>query len=202
MFTLFSWYDIARYIPHFKVTIFHLLIFGICILCLPFRILCVTLYSHAVYGWKDTFPIEVRKGGTLILTVGYLKGKPLDRILFGVNYDTNGERNSLLVCLLHCNSYWPDFSDASVDRTSFTLGTEDEQLEVTVLDDGQPVLDDRTITITLVRVAGGSTHDIIISEATLIIPASMLSLLWELQLNGVTIHNRVLWVKISHRAAM
>ena len=64
-----------------------------------------------------------------------------------------------------------------MDRTSFTLGTEDEQLEVTVFDDAQPVLDDKNITITLIRVAGGSTHDIIISEATLIIPASMLSLL-------------------------
>ena len=62
-----------------------------------------------------------------------------------------------------------------MDRTSFILGTEDEPLQVTVLHDGQPVLDDRTITITLVRVAGGSTHDIIISKATLIIPASMLS---------------------------
>ena len=140
--------------------------------------LCVTLlFSHAVYGWKDTFPIEVRKGDRLILTVGYLKGTPLDRVYFNVDYDTNGERNSLPVCFLHCNTYWHEFSETSVDRTCFTLGTEDEGLLVTVLDDGQPVLDDRNITITLVRVAGGSTHDIIISEATLIIPASMLSFL-------------------------
>ena len=48
--------------------------------------------SHAVYGWKDTFPIEVRKGGTLILTVGYLKGTTLGRVLFRAEYDTNGER--------------------------------------------------------------------------------------------------------------
>ena len=62
-----------------------------------------------------------------------------------------------------------------MDRTPFILGTEDEPLQVTVLDDGQSVVKDRNITITLVRVAGGSTHDIIISEVTLIIPASMLS---------------------------
>ena len=134
---------------------------------LHFIINCHIIAIYTVYGWKDLFPIEVRKGGTLILTVGYLKGTPLDRVLFDVGYDTNGEKE---FTLMQCNRY-PDFSDVSVDRTSFILGTEDEPLQVTVLDDGKTVLDDRTITITLVRVAGGSTHDIIISEATLIIPA-------------------------------
>ena len=81
--------------------------------------------------------------------------------------------SSLLLCLLL--NYLDFFTDTTVDRTCFTLGTKDEGLLVTVLDDGQPVLDDKNITITLVKVAGGSTHDIIISEASLIIPASMLS---------------------------
>ena len=58
----------------------------------------IALYT--VYGWKDTFPIEVRKGGRLILTVGYLKGTPLDRVDFDVDYDTNGEKEfSLLQCI-------------------------------------------------------------------------------------------------------
>ena len=65
--------------------------------------MCHLLFSHAVYGWKDKFLIGVRKGSRLILTVGYLKGTPLDRVLFGVDYDTNSEleRNSLLdVCCI------------------------------------------------------------------------------------------------------
>ena len=77
--------------------------------------------------------------------------------------------------LLQCHCYNLDFSEASVDSSSFTLGNEDEQLLVAVLDDGQPSFENKNITITLVRMAGGSTYDIIVSKATLIIPAGMLS---------------------------
>ena len=51
-------------------------------------------------------------------------------------------------------------------------------MQVTVLDDGQSVLEDKNITITLVRSAGGSAYDIVFSEAILTLSAnSMLVIL-------------------------
>ena len=127
--------------------------------------------SCTAYGWKDTFPIEAKIGDTVILTVGYLKGTPPGRILFEVEYDTNGKgESSLLVIIVQ----YPllRISEVSVDRTTVILGPEDERVQVTVLDDGQSVLEDKNITITLVRRAGGSAHDILISEAILTISAN------------------------------
>ena len=63
-------------------------------------------------------------------------------------------------------------SEVSVDRTTVILGPENGRVQVTVLDDGQSVLEDKNITITLVRRAGGSEHDILISEAILTISAN------------------------------
>ena len=59
-----------------------------------------------------------------------------------------------------------------MSNTSFFLGVEDFLLNVRVLDDDMPLLVDKTITITLTKTAGGSTNDIILSEATLIIRAA------------------------------
>ena len=44
-----------------------------------------------VYGWTDAFPIEVSKGETLTLNVGYLKGSGTGRIRFEVQFDRSGE---------------------------------------------------------------------------------------------------------------
>lgn len=52
--------------------------------------------SCTAYGWRDTFPIEAKIGDTVILTVGYLKGSPTRRILFQVEYDTNGKREEFI----------------------------------------------------------------------------------------------------------
>ena len=59
-----------------------------------------------------------------------------------------------------------------MSNTSIIMGVDDFLLNVRVLDDGMPLLVDKTITITLTRTAGGSTNDIILSEATLIIRAA------------------------------
>ena len=51
------------------------------------------------------------------------------------------------------------------------MSTEDVIVRVTVVDDGQPVLEDKIINITLRRTVGGVTTDALITEATLIIRA-------------------------------
>ena len=52
-----------------------------------------------------------------------------------------------------------------MDRDSITLAVDDESVQVTVLDDGQPLLKDKNITITLIRTFGGHSTDIIVTEA-------------------------------------
>ena len=47
-----------------------------------------------------------------------------------------------------------------------------ETVQVTVLDDGLPVTEDITITITLIQVSSAGTFDTVYDEAILIIPAS------------------------------
>ena len=59
-----------------------------------------------------------------------------------------------------------------MSNTSIIVDADDFLLTVRVLDDGMPLLVDKTITITLTRTAGGSTNDIVLSEATLIIRAA------------------------------
>ena len=59
-----------------------------------------------------------------------------------------------------------------MSNTSIILGVDDILLNVRVMDDGMPLLVDKTITITLRKRAGGTTNDIILSEATLIIRAA------------------------------
>ena len=59
-----------------------------------------------------------------------------------------------------------------MSNTNIILGVDNFLLNVRVLDDGLPLLVDKTITITLARTAGGTTTDIILSEATLIIRAA------------------------------
>ena len=43
------------------------------------------------YGWTDTFPIEVSKGETLTLNVGYLKSSAAGRIRFEVQFNSSGK---------------------------------------------------------------------------------------------------------------
>ena len=59
-----------------------------------------------------------------------------------------------------------------MSNTSIIVDADDFLLTVRVLDDGMSLLVDKTITITLTRTAGGSTNDIVLSEATLIIRAA------------------------------
>ena len=75
-------------------------------------------------------------------------------------------------------------SEVSVDRTTVILGSEDERVQVTVLDDGQSVVEDKNITITLVRSAGGSAHDILISEAILTVTANSMLVIIIVQSTG------------------
>ena len=58
-----------------------------------------------------------------------------------------------------------------VNDTRFILQAMDVVVHVKVLDDGEPVLKDKSITLTLRRTAGGQSTDILVSEATLIIRA-------------------------------
>ena len=58
-----------------------------------------------------------------------------------------------------------------VNGTEFTLAAVDIMVPVKVLDDGEPVLKDKIITLTLLKKAGGESTDIFVSEATLIIRA-------------------------------
>jgi hypothetical protein len=110
-----------------------------------------TCVACVEYGWTNTFPMEVTKGDERTLTVGYIKGSSPTRIAFRVDFNPN---------------------EVEVSNTSIFLGVEDFLLNVRVLDDVMPLLVDKTITITLTKTAGGSTNDIIRSEATLIIRAA------------------------------
>ena len=58
-----------------------------------------------------------------------------------------------------------------VNDTRFILQAMDVVVHVKVLDDGEPVLKDKIISLTLRRTAGGESTDILVSEATLIIRA-------------------------------
>ena len=48
---------------------------------------------------------------------------------------------------------------------------DDKSVQVTVLDDGQPLLKDKNITITLIRIAGGFSTDLIVTEAIIALRA-------------------------------
>ena len=61
-------------------------------------------------------------------------------------------------------------AEVAVSRSEFNLELE-ETVEVTVLDDGLPVKVDKYIEITLVRVVGGRSIDVIFDDAILHIPA-------------------------------
>ena len=43
-----------------------------------------------MYGWKQTY-YEARKGDTLTLNVGTIKGSPRGRVLFEVGFNVTGE---------------------------------------------------------------------------------------------------------------
>ena len=62
-------------------------------------------------------------------------------------------------------------TEVSVDRDRFIWAVDDESVQVTVLDDGQPLLEDKNITITLIRIAGGHSTDIIVTEAIIALRA-------------------------------
>ena len=49
------------------------------------------MYFYAVYGWMNTFPIEVEKGQVVNLEVGYNKGAPAIRRRVMVEYDDSGK---------------------------------------------------------------------------------------------------------------
>ena len=61
--------------------------------------------------------------------------------------------------------------NVGVNGTEFILAADDIVVPVKVLDDGEPVLKDKIITLTLEIKAGGGSTDIFVSEATLIIRA-------------------------------
>ena len=52
-----------------------------------------------VYGWKKTY-YEARKGDTLTLTVGTIKGFLPGRVLFEVDFDANGKKIFLTAYVL------------------------------------------------------------------------------------------------------
>ena len=64
--------------------------------------------------------------------------------------------------------------DAEVEAndTRVVLGGGDAQVILKVLDDGQVLLTDKIISVFLTKTAGGTTNDILVSEATLIIRAA------------------------------
>ena len=64
--------------------------------------------------------------------------------------------------------------DAEVEAndTRVVLGGGDAQVILKVLDDGQVLLTDKIISVFLTKTVGGSTNDILVSEATLIIRAA------------------------------
>ena len=63
-------------------------------------------------------------------------------------------------------------SDAEVAINKAVFNFENEEtVEVTVLDDGLPVKEDKFIRITLVGLLGVGSGDVIINEAVLVIPA-------------------------------
>ena len=47
--------------------------------------------SFSVYGWKGTFPREVRKGDVLDMAVGYIKGVPDIPRFFDVIFNSSGK---------------------------------------------------------------------------------------------------------------
>ena len=58
----------------------------------------------------------------------------------------------------------------AINKTLFNFENE-ETVEVTVLDDGLPVKEDKFIIITLVGLFGVGSDDIVLDEAVLVIPA-------------------------------
>ena len=63
-------------------------------------------------------------------------------------------------------------AEVEVNDTRVVLGGGDAQVILKVLDDGQVLLTDKIISVFLTKTAGGSTNDIVVSEATLIIHAA------------------------------
>ena len=61
--------------------------------------------------------------------------------------------------------------DATFDPTRFIWAAVDLSLQVTVLDDGQPLQEDKNITLTLAKIAGGKSSDIIVTEAIIAVRA-------------------------------
>ena len=57
------------------------------------------------------------------------------------------------------------------DPALFIWAVEDLSLQVTVLDDGQPLQEDKNIMLTLVKIRGGLTSDIIVTEAIIAVRA-------------------------------
>ena len=73
-----------------------------------------------------------------------------------------------MLCKIDCDI---SVTEVSVDRDRFIWAVDDESVQVTVLDDGQPLLEDKNITITLIRIVGGFLTDIIVSEAIIALRA-------------------------------
>ena len=63
-------------------------------------------------------------------------------------------------------------AEVEVNDTRVVLGGGDAQVILKVLDDGQVLLTDKIISVFLTKTAGGTTNDILVSEATLIIRAA------------------------------
>ena len=132
------------------------------------------MYHHlsliTVYGWRETFPINVTKGQELNLTVGYNKGLPNVRRGFRILYNGNGKICSLFVqAILNENGFYL-IVDVNVSPDDFELLTDDQEVNVTILDDGEPVINDTIITLTLEQYERTvEISDVFLKTATLII---------------------------------
>ena len=74
-------------------------------------------------------------------------------------------------CVLEVSVDATDFDATDFDPTRFILAAEDLSLQVTVLDDGQLLQEDRNITLTLAKITGGKSSDIIVTEAIITVRA-------------------------------
>ena len=79
--------------------------------------------------------------------------------MFRVNFNVG-------FCVLEVSVGATDF-----DPPRLILAAEDLSLQVTVLDDGQPLQEDKNITLTLAKIAGGKSSDIIVTEAIITVRA-------------------------------
>jgi hypothetical protein len=119
-----------------------------------------------IYGWKGTFPREVRKGDVLNMTVGYIKGVPDIPRFFDVIFNS---------------------SDVNVSITRVDLLVDDVSVQVIVLDDGLPVTEPKTITLTLIQRNPSGSDDIFLDTAELIISPQVTPVLVSMESSRISV---------------